>query len=64
MRGWIEVPPPIRTSTPFTCLPSTSLTLGMKPTSWMPVMARSASLAVKAVFTFRGISWVVGWRTK
>ena len=43
MRGWIEVPPPIRTSTPFTCLPSTSLTLGMKPTSWMPVIARSAS---------------------
>ena len=35
MRGWIEVPPPILISTPRTCLPSTSLTLGMKPTSWI-----------------------------
>ena len=64
MRGWIEVPPPIRISTPRTSLPSTSLTLGMKPTSWISVIARSSSLALKAVFTLRGISWVVGWRTK
>jgi hypothetical protein len=64
MRGMIEVPPPIRISTPFACLPSTSFTLGMKPTSWIPVIARSSSEALKAVFTLRGISWVVGWRTK
>ncbi len=56
----IEVPPPTRTSTPFT--PSRSR--GMKAMSWMPVIARSASDAVNAVFTLRGISWVVGWRTK
>jgi hypothetical protein len=37
---------------------------GMKATSWMPVIARSSSVAVKAVFTLRGISCVVGWRTK
>jgi hypothetical protein len=60
----IEVPPPIRISTPFTRLPSISRSFGMKPTSWIPVIARSASDAANAVFTFRGISWVVGWRTK
>ena len=36
----------------------------MKAMSWMPVIARSASVAVNAVLTLRGISWVVGWRTK
>jgi hypothetical protein len=56
----IEVPPPTRISTPRT--PSRSR--GMKPMSWMPVIATSSSVAVNAVFTFRGISCVVGWRTK
>ena len=32
----------------------------MKPMSWMPVIATSSSVAVKAVFTLRGISWVDG----
>ncbi len=36
----------------------------MKPMSWMPVIARSASEAVNAVLILRGISCVVGWRTK
>ena len=36
----------------------------MKPMSWMPVIATSSSVAVNAVFTFRGISCVTGWRTK
>ena len=56
----IDVPPPTRISTPFT--PSRSR--GMKPMSWMPVMARSSSVAVNAVLILRGISCVVGWRTK
>jgi hypothetical protein len=60
MRGMIDVPPPIRISKPLT--PSRSR--AMKATSWMPVMARSVSEPVNAVFTLRGISWVVGWRTK
>jgi hypothetical protein len=50
--------------TPRTSLPSISFTFGMKPTSWMPVIARSSWEALNAVFTLRGISWVVGWRTK
>ncbi len=60
MRAMIEVPPPTRISKPF--LPS--LMRLMKAMSWMPVIARSASEPVKAVLIFRGISWVVGWRTK
>ena len=32
--------------------------------SWMPVIATSSSVAVNAVFTLRGMSCVVGWRTK
>ena len=59
-RGMIEVPPPTRISKPLT----PSRMRGMKATSWMPVIARSSSVAVKAVFTLRGISCVVGWRTK
>ena len=61
-RGMIEVPPPTRISTPG--LLSVASFTGMKPTSWMPVIARSSAVAVKAVLTLRGISWVVGWRTK
>ena len=60
IRGMIEVPPPIRISKPFT--PSRSR--AMKATSWMPVSARSLSEPVNAVLTLRGISCVVGWRTK
>ena len=60
IRGMIEVPPPTRISKPLT----PSRTRGMKPMSWMPVIARSSSVAVKAVLTLRGISCVVGWRTK
>ena len=56
----IEVPPPTRISTPRT----PSRTRGMKPMSWMPVIATSSSVAVNAVFTLRGISCVTGWRTK
>ena len=59
-RGMIDVPPPTRISKPFT----PSRMRGMKATSWMPVIARSSSVAVKAVFTLRGMSCVVGWRTK
>ena len=44
------------------CTPS--LMRGMNPTSWMPVIARSSSVDVNAVLTLRGISCVVGWRTK
>ena len=33
--------------------------------SWMPVIARSVvGVPSKAVLTLRGISCVVGWRTK
>ena len=60
MRGMIDVPPPTRISKP--ALPS--LIRGMKAMSWMPVIARSSSVAVNAVLTLRGISCVVGWRTK
>ena len=56
----IEVPPPTRTSKPFT--PSRSRE--MKAMSWMPVIARSSSEPEKAVLILRGISCVVGWRTK
>ena len=56
----IEVPPPTRISTPR--IPS--LTLGTKAMSWIRVIALSASVAVNAVLTLRGIAWVVGWRTK
>ena len=59
-RGMIDVPPPTRTSKPLT--PSRSR--AMKAMSWMPVSARSVSEPVKAVLTLRGISCVVGWRTK
>ena len=59
-RGMIDVPPPIRISKPLT--PSRSR--AMKATSWMPVSARSVSEPVNAVLTLRGISCVVGWRTK
>ena len=60
-RAMIEVPPPTRISKPR--VPS-SFTRGRKPMSWMPVIARSSSVAVKAVLIFRGISWKSGWRTK
>ena len=63
-RGMIEVPPPTRSSTPWTSSPSISRTRAMKAMSWMPVMARSASEPVNAVLILRGMSWVVGWRTK
>ena len=56
----IEVPPPTTISKPLT----PSLIRGMKPMSWMPVIARSASEDEKAVLILRGISCVVGWRTK
>ena len=56
----IEVPPPTQISKPLT----PSLMRGRKPRSWIRMIARSASEAVKAVFHLRGISWVVGWRTK
>jgi len=56
----IDVPPPTRISKPRT----PSRTRGMKAMSWMPVMARSSSVAVKAVLILRGMSCVVGWRTK
>ncbi len=59
-RGWTEVPPPTRISKPLT----PSRMRGMKATSWMPVIARSSSVAVKAVLILRGISCVVGCRTK
>ena len=59
-RGMIEVPPPTRISNPFT----PSRMRGMNATSWIPVIARSSSVAAKAVLTLRGISCVVGWRTK
>src|SRR5919197_4404601 len=52
----IEVPPPTTISAPR--MPSRSR--GMKPRSWMPTIARSASDAVKAVLNLRGIIWVVG----
>ena len=56
----IEVPPPTTISTPRT--PSRSF--GMKPMSWIRVIATSSSVAVNAVLILRGISCVVGWRTK
>jgi hypothetical protein len=56
----IDVPPPTRISKPFT----PSLMRGMKPMSWMPLIARSSSVALNDVLTLRGISCVVGWRTK
>ena len=64
MRGMIDVPPPIRISKPRTCSPSISRTRGMKPPSWMPVIARSSSVALKAVLNLRGISWQTSLRTK
>ena len=60
MRGMIDVPPPTRISKPRT--PSRSR--AMKAMSWMPVSARSSAAPVNAVLTLRGISCVVGWRTK
>ena len=56
----IEVPPPTRISTPRT--PSRSF--GTKPMSWILVIATSDSEAENAVLILRGISCVVGWRTK
>ncbi len=56
----IEVPPPTRISTPRT----PSRTFGTNAMSWIRVIALSSSVAVNAVFTFRGIACVVGWRTK
>ena len=62
MRGMIDVPPPTTTWKPLT--PS-SLTLEMKAMSWMPVIERSsAGVPSNAVLILRGISCVVGWRTK
>ena len=60
IRGMIDVPPPTRISKPLT--PSRSR--AMKAMSWMPVSARSVSDPVNAVLTLRGMSCVVGWRTK
>ena len=58
----IDVPPPTRTSKPF--VPS-SRVLEMKAMSWMPVSARSTpGDPSKAVLILRGISCVVGCRTK
>jgi hypothetical protein len=56
----IEVPPPIRISKPR----RPSLIRGMKPPSWMPVIARSSSVAENAVLYLRGISWQTSLRTK
>jgi hypothetical protein len=56
----IEVPPPTRSSNPFT--PSRSR--ARKAMSWMPEIARSAGEPVNEVLILRGISCVVGWRTK
>ena len=60
IRGMIDVPPPTRTSKPR----SPSRSRARNAMSWMPVMERSASEPVNAVLTLRGMSWVVGWRTK
>ena len=54
MRGMIDVPPPISSWNPF----SPSRTLGMKPMSWIAVMAQSFSQPEKAVFHLRGRAWV------
>ena len=59
-RGMIDVPPPTRSSKPLT--PSRSR--ARKAMSWMPEIARSSSEPVKEVLILRGISCVVGWRTK
>ena len=56
----IDVPPPMRISKPR--LPSRMR--GMKPPSWMPTMATSSSVALKAVLNLRGISWQTSLRTK
>jgi hypothetical protein len=48
----IEVPPPIRISKPR----SPSRIRGMKPPSWMAVIATSASVALNAVLNLRGMS--------
>ncbi len=61
MRGMIEVPPPTRTSKPRT----PSRIREMKPMSWMPVIDRSSpGVPSNAVLILRGISCVVGCRTK
>ncbi len=59
-RGMIDVPPPRRTSNPRT--PSRSR--ARKAMSWIPEIARSSGVPSKAVLTLRGMSCVVGWRTK
>ena len=58
--GMIDVPPPVSSWKPR--LPSTIF--GMKPMSWMAVMAQSRSQPEKAVLNFRGSACVYGWRTK
>ena len=60
----IDVPPPVRISTPLTCLPSISRMRGMKPRSWISVIARSSSVEVNATLNLRGISWQTSLRTK
>ena len=61
MRGMIDVPPPTRTSKPLT--PSRS-----RGDEGDVVDAGERAVGVgapsKAVLTLRGISCVVGWRTK
>ena len=60
MRGMIDVPPPTSISKPF--LPS--LIFARKAMSWISEIARSSGVPSKDVLILRGISCVVGWRTK
>ena len=59
-RGMIARPPPqtiLNPCTPFWMR-------GMKPRSWMPVIATSESSALKATLNLRGSSWVSGLRSQ
>ena len=56
----MDVPPPMSILNPF----CPSWMRGMKPTSWIPVMAQSRSQPEKADLILRGIDWVKGCLTK
>ena len=64
MRAMMERPPPTTILKPRSSCPSTSRTRGMKPMSWMLVMAQSLSQPENAVLILRGMDCVTGWRRK
>ena len=60
MRAIMERPPPTTILNPRFISPSTSLSLGTKPMSWMLVMAQSFSQPEKEGLDLRGMAWVTG----